>query len=467
MRAGIYGRQSSGSAKSIADQITECTGDADQQGMTVEAVFTDGVSASRFRASYRARGGWEKVLAAVDGGDLDVLVLWESSRGDRDAETWLGLLALCRKRDVKIRVTTHGRTYDMGHARDWRTLAEDGIDSAYESEKLSQRTRRGVASAAAQGRPAMGLPPYGYRRVYDPATGKLAGQEPDPVTGPIAQQIIRWVAAGVPLSTVRDRLHAMWVPVPRKSSKQWYRQAIRELCLNVAYIGQRHHRGQTYPAGWDPLVDEETFYAAGRILGDPARHTTARPVGAVRPGRQVHLLTYLATCVNDHPIRARAWDYCCSPGCIHTLRAPVDEYVTELAATRLSQPDVYARLRQAGETADREIVEARGEAERLRGELKKWRDSAIAGDTTPDSLAVIEAGLKGRIAAAEARERQAGLPAHLREMAEPGTDVRARIAAMPLPAFRETLSMLMEVRLHPSGRRSRMPVEARVEIRWR
>lgn len=461
MRAGIYGRQSAGSAKSIDDQLAECTRDAEQQQMTVTAVFTDGVSASRFRASYRARGGWEKVLAAVAGGDLDVLVLWESSRGDRDLATWAGLLSLCRQRGVRIRVTSHDRTYDMGHARDWRTLAEDGIDSAYESEKLSQRTRRGVASAAAQGRPPMGLPPYGYRRVYDPATGKLKGQEPDPVTAPIARDVIRQVAAGVPLSQLRDELNAGGAPLPRARSKQWYRQAIREMCLNVAYIGLRQHRGQTYPAGWEPLVDEETFWAAGRILGNPGRQVTARP------GRQVHLLTYLATCVNGHPIRARARQYCCGPGCVHTLREPVDGYVTDLAVARLSRPDLYARLRQAGDDADRQIIEARGEAERLRAQLDSWRESAIAGKTSPESLAVIEAGLVRQIEAADARARAAGMPVALRGLLDPGADVRGRWEAMPLPAKREALGILMEVRLLPSGRRTVFPLEKRVEVSWR
>src|SRR5215471_17993153 len=120
LRAGVYARQSRGKEKSINDQMAECTTDVAKRGWTVVGQWQDGVSASRY--AKRARDNWPLVLAAIEDEQFDVLILWESSRGDRDAETWLGLLRRCREHHVFIRVTSHGRTYDMDNARDWRTL---------------------------------------------------------------------------------------------------------------------------------------------------------------------------------------------------------------------------------------------------------------------------------------------------------------------------------------------------------
>jgi hypothetical protein len=77
---------------------------------------------------------------------MDVVVLWESSRGGRELEEWAAFLNACRRTGTGIYITTHGRLYDMANGRDWRSLAEDGVDSAYESEKTSVRIRRHVAA---------------------------------------------------------------------------------------------------------------------------------------------------------------------------------------------------------------------------------------------------------------------------------------------------------------------------------
>jgi DNA invertase Pin-like site-specific DNA recombinase len=89
-------------------------------------------------------------------------VRWEASRGSRRLSEWARFIELCEVADVRIHVTTHGRTYDPANARDRRTLQEDGTDSEYESAKTSARARRSTAAAAAKGQPH-GRVPYGSR----------------------------------------------------------------------------------------------------------------------------------------------------------------------------------------------------------------------------------------------------------------------------------------------------------------
>lgn len=462
LHAAVYARQSSGKTKSITDQDAACTADATAHGWQVVGHYQDTTSASRYAT--RARPGHEQLLADLAAARLGVVVIWEPSRGDRTLASWAAFLELCREHGVLIRVTDHARTYDMGEARDWRTLAEDGVDSGYESEKISRRTRRGVASAARNGRPPQGPCPYGYRRTYAPADGKLTGQEPDPVTAPVVRSIFADVARSVPISAITDRLNRDEVPPPgvrshRTGSKRWYRQRVRLIALNPAYAGLRKHNGTTWPGGWPPLVDPEVFYTAARMLGEPARFVTARP------GRQRHLLTYLATCWRGHPLTARATYYVCNAGCVNVVRAQLDGLVEAAAVEALADPKVYQRLRRHGELSDREATAARNEVAQLRGRLADYRTRARAGKVDPDDFAEIAAGLRADIAAAQARGDRAGLPPALRPFLAPGADVEARWDAATVQARRDVIRVLMTVTVRPVGRRSGVPVADRVDIR--
>ena len=90
-----------------------------------------GRTASRFAT--RDRPGYQRLLADITAGKLDVVVLWEASRGDRKLATWAQFLDACCEQGTGIYITSHGRLYDMANGRDWRNLVEDGVDSGYES----------------------------------------------------------------------------------------------------------------------------------------------------------------------------------------------------------------------------------------------------------------------------------------------------------------------------------------------
>ncbi|HUY51821.1 MAG TPA: recombinase family protein [Streptosporangiaceae bacterium] len=130
LRAGLYNRESQmaskadrARARSVEQQNEANAGAAELNGWAVTETYRDpGLSASRFAG---ARGGrnrldYRRALADVKAGRIDVLVLWESSSGDRELESWAHLLNACRARGVKVHVTQHGRTYDLRNARDWR-----------------------------------------------------------------------------------------------------------------------------------------------------------------------------------------------------------------------------------------------------------------------------------------------------------------------------------------------------------
>jgi DNA invertase Pin-like site-specific DNA recombinase len=454
--AGIYARESKDKTKSIDDQAAECLSDCQQHGWPVAARYSDGSSASRF--AKRARDDWPKLLVDLDAGRFGVLVLWESSRGTREPIEWFRLLATCRARRVFIHVVCHGRTYDLARARDWRTLAEDGVDAAYETERMSERLRRGKAASAAKGRPA-GKLLYGYRRTYDDR-GAFVAQVVNDAQAAVVREAAKRVAAGEPPHAVARDFNARGIHAPRGG--EWNLTQVRRLVTNPAYIAQRVHRGQIIGVGqWPAILDEQTYWRCVTRVTDPARRTT-------RESAIKHLLSGIAECaVCDTPVKVQKnrthIAYLC-PAAFHVSikTTLLDDYVSAVAVERLSRPDALELL--AGPDGSDDAAQAAAEAAEKRVRLDGFYDAAARGELTPAALVRIEQRLLPEIEAADRRSRQVRVSPVLRELARP--DVAELWAGLPITVRREVISTLMRVRVRPTVRGSRRFDPERVEIEW-
>lgn len=448
VHAGIYGRQSRNKAKSIDEQITAGEGVARDNAWTVSGRYQDGSSASRY--ARKGRDDWQQVLDDIGAGAFTVLILWEASRGDRDLTNWSAMLDLCRKHGVQIYIIADERLYDPRKARDWKTLATAGVDSAGESDLISVRVRRGHAGAAAAGRPSHGRTPYGYVRRYDSGTGELVGQEIDPVTAPVVRELYARLAKGETIAAIVRDFNERDLPRAADAAR-WYPVRVRDLALNRAYLGERIYNGTISPGTWEALVGAEQFYDVQRILTDPKRVTT-------RPGKGVHLLSYLATCHPcGSPLAAVRGRYkCLAKGCVTTVQYETDRFVEKMLFEKLSQPETYEQLRQASAGTNQAALNAKDEIAKLTEDLKMWRLSGARRETSPASLAVIEADLEAQIRAAERRRIVAEIPPELREFVEPGVDIRVRWDAAPMAARRRVIAYMATVTVDrsptPGGR---------------
>jgi DNA invertase Pin-like site-specific DNA recombinase len=409
-------------------------------------------SASRY--ARKDRDDWPRLLGDLRAGLLAIVWLWESSRGDRKAYEWLGFLEDCRDRGVRIYVETHERLYNPRVPRDWKVLADDGVNNAYGSDETSLRIRRHLAAAARKGRP-QGFAGYGIRRVYDEVTGKYVRQEPDPKTGPVAAEIITRIAAGEPIMTIKADLEARGIP--GAGGGPWARKTLRTIGLNPAYAGLRRHPGGEWKPAWAPVVDPAVHRAAVTVL---------RSREGQRTSRHRHLLSYLGACECGAPLSAHASSYrvlmykCRAHGCVNVPVAWLDELVTIAACAALAAPDAAAIYRRDEGEASR----LRGEAAILRGQLDEWARVGVS----PRAYQIKEAQLLPRIERLEQAAAAAGVPPVISGMI--GTaDVRRRWDALPIPMQRDAVRALMDVTVTKaaSQKRADMTDPARVRIGWK
>ncbi|MFG2058645.1 recombinase family protein [Micromonospora sp. NPDC048930] len=465
LRVGIYGRESKDKTKSVSDQLALGRKVIDgEPGWQMAATYDDGSSASRF--ARKGRADWSRLLADLAAGKLDVLMLWESSRGSREPVDWFGMLALCRSRGVVIHVISHERTYDPRRARDWKTLAEDGVSSAYETEVTSERVRKGVASAAAAGG-VHGRAPFGYERVYDDRTREFIEQRKS-VDAPIVVEIFERIARSEPIVSIERDLNARGVPSPE--GRQWSRHTIRRLIRNDAYRGQRRHRAHRegeaptdnrYKAVWPALVSEDLFQRANAVLVRPGRRDA-------KPGKTKWLLSYLGTSPCGGPLRVQparpghnAARYACfADSCVTIAVAETDEIVTRLIVGRLAQPDARDLLT----VDDSAVLQARAEAAALRKKLAEARDMWEHDRLSLESFVDMEARLKPRIEDADKRAVPVTAPGALPELLDAATFGVERVRhvwdGLSVAARREVIALLAEVVIgKPTRRLSRSTPE--------
>ena len=285
----------------------------------------------------------------------------------------------------------------------------------------------------------------------------------------VVREIFDKVTGGTPLITIENDLNSRGVPSP--AGTEWRRGVIRKMALNPAYIGKRVLRGEVVGDGmWDGLVDEDVYWAVVRLLKDPSRTTT-------RPGRAVHLLSYIVLCgecggpTSKNTVMSHGWTgdlyTCLRKRCAAAPMALMDEYVQRVVVAWLSRPDIYEIL-TAQTATDADVAHARAEADRLRADLEDWRKLAEAGEVTPISFARAEKGLLAQIAGHEARAAEAGIPPVLRgRIGEQAVAAWAELGH-EVAVKREIIRTVADIRLKSAGKGNRRPFgRHRLEWKWK
>jgi site-specific DNA recombinase len=451
----IYARRSQlqQSGASVTDQVAAGKQACDELGWHEVAVIDADHDRSASRFAVKARPGWEQALTMLRGGHADALIVWETSRGSRKLSGWSAFLDLARDLGIVIHVIRDSRTYDPRIGVDWKTLADEGVGAAYDSEKMSASIRRGVRGAALRGMPYAAVP-TGYKRVFDEETGRRIGWKADPEYGPVVREIIARVAKHEAVQAIARDLTGRGIPSPR-SGGAWDQQSIRQIAINVAYTGYLIAPGGERVRGqWEPLVDESTWNAAQAVMANRT---------GPRPGKSVHLLSNLATCRecgadattwNDH---GRPLYKCKGKGCFYISEEWLDEFVAEVICARLARPDA----RDLFKPDDERSAFLRNSITALRTQLDEW----AAAEISAHAYGIKEAKLLPQIERAERELGALTIPPALTDVLA-AADVRQAWDGYGIPARRAIVMTLTGVQVGRWDHATPRVGEHRVSFTW-
>jgi DNA invertase Pin-like site-specific DNA recombinase len=482
-----------GTEKSVNDQEIEGRAWVRQEGALLEErhVYRDSDrSASRFAT--KQRESFNRLLDDIDNGELDAVWFWELSRQQRRLDVFAKLRDLCRERGVMWVI--RDRVYDPSSYADMMAAGVLSLVAENESELTSQRVQRGKHSSAHRGRPA-GKVPYGYRRIWNPETGKWERDEPllydgnghpvDDSPAAVVREIYDRIAAGESLTKIRQDLNDRGIRSAR--GYPWDNYKIRYIALSPTYLGHRVYRVDEHytsrsgdrskavlpgvEAQWPPLVDPETYWTVHRILTDPKRRTTR-----LGPRTGQHLLTALGRCAEcggkfvrrrapaNHKRTEHTWIYSCRDrNCVGISVVALDEYVEKVVVAWLSDPAVAADLTQNADNSAA-AKQARADAERSRSDLQQLHADVERGLVSPTIATHAERGLVAVIEDAEQRLQGATLPSVL--VGNIGPRAKAGWDALDMDAKRLLIRTVADIRVRRVGRGYRVPVQDRVEWRW-
>jgi DNA invertase Pin-like site-specific DNA recombinase len=453
LRALIYARVSkdkSGRAKSVAEQVAECEAECEDNGWSVVDVIRDADrSASKFAT--RVRENWPKVQECLASGAVDVLVMWENSRGTRRLDGFVELRDLCERHGVKL--SYGGSTFDMSKASDRMRTSQDAVTSEFESHRGSERTKRGLAGAAKDGKPH-GKVLFGYLRRYDEVTRKYVGTVEDPAAAAIVREVAARFLAAEPIYSIAADLNRR--EVKTADGAGWSQTRVRRLLANETYTGVRTWNGESFPADWPALISPEQHERIMARLSDPARRLNRDRTDVA------YLLSGIARCGKCGGVMYRAKSfrdnrhvYACHPGKGHLIRdlRQTDEWVEAVVVEVLSSPTLVDELTAAAD--DPEAAAARTRVDELNAELAELRAAYKARRISLGSFMDFEADTLRQIADAERQARSAS----------PVSDLVLAVAGegatetwedkLTLDQKRALVRELVTVTIHPTPERGR------------
>jgi site-specific DNA recombinase len=383
-RAGIYARKSAdreGRELGIARQVEDARAACAAIPATVADVYADNdISAST--RSTKPRPEYERMIADIDAGRLDVIVSYSTSRLTRRPMEFERLIELAEK-GVRI-VTVKTGDLDLNTARGRRRARDDASRDCEYAEELSELARRERQQRRQQGRWNGGPRPFGWER--DGMTPRQAEQK-------MIRDAAAAVLAGRSLASIARDWTAELGGSPNGGART-RASTVRDILANPRVAGLLPDER---PATWPQVIDEQIWRGVRAVLADPSRR---RERGATR------LLTGIALCglcdatVHGGTTRTGAATYRCSAHAhLDRLAEPVDAYVTKVllaylsreritlaepandtAATAQAAAALRARLAELADlVADGALTAAeyRPRADRLRRELQETEGRAV------------------------------------------------------------------------------------------
>jgi site-specific DNA recombinase len=375
-RGAIYARISRVEAKKgLVEnnqlQIGENSDYADLHNVEVVSVLQDNLTASRF--TKKDRPDFQRLLAAIQAGLVDVVLVTEQSRLDRQLWNILELIELARTTPFRqIIATRSDDVLDLSTESGINRAIDQANRDRHEAELISQRTRFKKRARAREGLYDGGQRPYGYE-----ADGITVRESEAAIIRECRSKIL---AGQSVLSIVRELNERK---VPSATGGRWHVSSLQKIFESMRIIGVRTHHGVEYRASWPAIVAREEWERIQVIL----RSRSATWAGRSRA--RSYLLTGFVVCGNcdakmvghghANPAGGFYQRYYCKKennsgqitGCgkVGRMSEPLDALVTEALLYRLDTQELAQALGKATESAG--MAQALVEYQQAKGSLRE------------------------------------------------------------------------------------------------
>lgn len=270
MRFAIYARKSTESedrqVQSLDDQIRELTNLARREGFMIMEVFQE----SRSAKAPGNRPEFDRMLAAIEAGEIDAVLTWAINRLSRNPVDGGRIAYLLQTGKISMI-----RTFEKTYLPDDNALLlsiENGMATAY-IQDLSRNVKRGMKGKFERGW-QNNKAPIGYRN--DIETREIV---PDPERFELMREGWNLLIGGD--SRMCDVVHHLQRKGLTVFSRKGPRNTVSATALynafrNPFYAGMIKFNDLHRAGNHKPMVSMEEFERAQRILSDQGRPTRAR-----------------------------------------------------------------------------------------------------------------------------------------------------------------------------------------------
>lgn len=505
-RAAIYARISSdrsGERKGVVGQVDDCRELADRLGWDIAAVYVDNdVSAY----SGKPRPEYREMLAAVRAGRIDAILAWHTDRLHRRPTELEEFISLVETHHTLIQTVKAG-SLDLSTPSGQMVARMLGAAARHEVDQTRGRIAAQKRRAAAAGEYRGGVRPFGYEpggMVVRPAEAAMALEATKAI---IAGRSLRsiandWNERGLAVTRewkVKDEYgqvvkNADGTVKTRPVTKPWSALTVREMVLRPRNAGIIAHgipgkkaskthkydfkvltdeEGKPIRAAWPPIVPEDDWLAAVKVLTDPSR----RDFDGTRD--RAHLGSGLYICGGERVDEngqtvpcgtlmrsgthggGRGHYRCRLPGKGHVmvLLKQTDEYVREQVAKLIRDPRIVAAMTPAAP----DMADEHARRDALYTRLDRYDADYKAGEITAAERRAFRAEAEADIAAIEEKITAAMRSATSLDVLS-APDPGAAFLAAPLDMQRAVLASLMVVEIVPNEHRGRVWTKDRLRL---
>lgn len=433
-----------GAGLGVKRQEADCRALAERLGVTVVDVISDNdLSAKKGR-----RPGYQRLLTQLCRTDVDTLITWHSDRLHRQPKELETFIDVINQNSVSVHFVRSGPIDLTTPAGRLQARIAGAVD-AHESEHKAERVAAARKQSAERGVFTGGVRPFGYEK--DGVT-----PVPEEVDG--IRRAYDVLLRGGSLRSVLRMLNKEGLRTTR-SGNEWDSITARQMLMRARNAGLSAYRGEIVgPAQWPAIVSREELDAITALLKDPRRRTN----GHGRPPRWLGSMIYLCgVCrgpmvVGTHGNDAIAGYLCKSlqrGARNHVTRSAenLDRYVVERLLQHLENPDFAAKFAPEPKPLT-DVTSLRNKIAALEELGRSMSGRLGRGDISESEYDSFITGNRQQIREAGSRLSDAVVVTPASDLANSG-DVRATWKAYDLDMRRAVLRDVVDVTVHPAGRR--------------